>query len=210
MRYTGPKARRVRRQGFNVYGADKYDRILAKKSLPPGMQAAAKGTKGGKGKLSEYGKQLLEKQKACYMYGINDKQLRAVYTKATRTVGQSDATMRTLLERRLDNVVYRGGLAKTRLQSRQFASHGMFTINGIRVTIPSYQVKPGDVLKVRENRKSSPVFPGIVAAHEKYVAPAWMTVDPTQLSITIKELPTLDEHFDKAVDMRKVIGFYSR
>lgn len=208
MRYTGPKARRVRRQGFNVYGSDKYDRILAKKPSPPGMQAAAKG--GKKGKLSEYGKQLLEKQKACYMYGINDRQLNAIYTKAIRTVGQTDAIMQTILERRLDNVVYRSGLAKTRLQSRQFSSHGMFTINGVRVTIPSYQLKAGDVITVRQNRKSSPVFPSIVAAHEKYIAPAWMKVDPAALSIEIKELPSEEAHFDKSVDMRKVIGFYSR
>lgn len=207
MRYHGPKARRVRRQGFNIYGSEKYDRILAKKSLPPGMQAAAKGNKG---KLSEYGKQLLEKQKACYMYGINDRQLRAIYAKATHSVGQSDTMMRVLLERRLDNVVYRAGLAKTRLQSRQFASHGMFTVNGVRVTIPSYQVKQGDVIKVRDNRKSSPVFPTIVAAHEKYVPPSWIKADAATLSIEIKEIPSQEDHFDKAVDMRKVIGFYSR
>ncbi len=208
MRYTGPKARRVRRQGFNIYGSDKYDKILAKKPSPPGMQAAAKG--GKMSKLSEYGKQLLEKQKACFMYGINDRQLRAIYKRATQTEGQSDTMIRVILERRLDNVVYRSGLAKTRLQSRQFASHGMFTINGVRVTIPSYQVKAGDVITVRANRKSSPVFPGILSAHEKYVAPSWMKVNPSAISIEITELPSKEEHFDKAVDMRKVIGFYSR
>lgn len=207
MRYTGPKARRVRRQGFNVYGSEKYDRILAKKPTPPGMQAAMKT---GKGKLSEYGKQLLEKQKACAMYGINDRQLRSIYKQASRTVGQTDTMMRILLERRADNVLYRAGFAKTRLQARQFISHGLFTINDVRVTIASYQVSAGDTMKVRDNRKGSAVFPGIVAAHEKYLPPAWITANSSSLTITVKELPSQEDHFDRGVDMRKVIGFYSR
>lgn len=207
MRYHGPKARRVRRQGFNIYGSEKYDRILARKPNPPGMQAAAKG---GKGKLSEYGKQLLEKQKACYMYGITDKQLRSIYAEASRTVGQTDSMIHAILERRLDNVIYRAGFAKTRLQARQFVSHGLFTVNGTRVTVASLRLKAGDKVKVRENRKSSPVFPTIVAAHEKYVPPEWIRTDISTLSFEITKLPSEDAHFDKAVDVRKVIGFYSR
>lgn len=207
MRYTGPKARRVRRQGFNIYGSDKYDKILQKKPYAPGMQAAARQ---GRGKLSEYGKQLLEKQKACYMYGLNDRQLRAVFAKATRTTGQTDTMMRTILERRMDNSLFRGGFAKTRIQARQFVSHGLFTVNGVRVTIPSFQLSAGDVVKVRDNRKTSVVFPSIVAAHEKYVPPSWLKADSSTLTLEVKEIPTNEEHFDKSVDMRKVIGFYSR
>ncbi len=207
MKYTGPKARRVRRQGFNVYGSDKYDRILTKKPYAPGMQAAAKT---GRTKISEYGKQLLEKQKVCYSYGLTDKQLRAVYKKASETVGQTDMMMKSILERRLDNVVFRAGFAKTRLQARQFTSHGIFTVNGVRVTIPSYQLKKGDTVKVRENRKSSPVFPGILAAHEKYVPPSWVSSNPSTLTLELKEVPSEEQHFDQSIDMRKVIGFYSR
>lgn len=209
MRYTGPKARRVRRQGFNVYGAAKYDKILSRKPLPPGMQAAARGGKGG-GKLSEYGKQLLEKQKVCSMYGVTDRQLRSLFARASRTTGQTDTTMRLLLERRLDNVLYRGGFALTRLQARQFVSHGMFTVNGVRVTIPSYQVKAGDVVMVRAQRKGSPVFPPIAAQHEKYLPPSWLASDASALKIDVRSLPTAEEHVDQSVDMRKVIGFYSR
>jgi small subunit ribosomal protein S4 len=208
MRYTGPKARRVRRQGVNIFGSDKYDRILQRKPYAPGMQAAARMGRGGK--ISEYGKQLLEKQKVCYMYGVLDRGLRAIYREASRTVGQTDTMIHTLLERRLDNVLYRAGFAKTRMQSRQFISHGLFTVNGVRVTIPSYQVEEGDVIRVREQRKLSPVFAPILAAHERYTPPDWLKVDPSALNIEVRTLPTEEKHFEKSIDMRKVIGFYSR
>ena len=207
MRYTGPKARRVRRQGFNIYGSDKYDRILQKKPYPPGMQAA---TRTGKVKLSEYGKQLMEKQKACYMYGVTDKQLRAIYAEASRTIGNTDAMMHAMLERRLDSAVYRAGFAITRLQSRQFVSHGIFTVDGVRVTIPSFRVKAGQKVKVRAQRKSSPVFAPILTTHEKYTPPDWIVADPSTISFEVRALPSEEKHFEKGVDMRKVIGFYSR
>lgn len=208
MRYTGPKARRVRRQGFNIYGSDKYDKILQKKSYPPGMQAAARSGRGGK--LSEFARQLLEKQRACYMYGLTDKQLQGIYRESSRTLGQTDSMMLSLLERRLDNAVYRAGYATTRMQARQFISHGLFTVNGVRVTVASYRIKAGDKVKVRESRKGSPVFPGILHAHEKYTPPGWLKTDPAAIAFEVVSIPG-DEHFtDKAVDMRKVIGFYSR
>lgn len=207
MRYTGPKARRVRRQGFNIYGADKYDKILQKKPYPPGMQAAGRK---GKVKLSEYGKQLLEKQKVCGMYGVHDKQLRGIYAEASQTLGQTDSMMHTLLERRLDSTLFRAGFAKTRIQSRQFISHGLFTVNGVRVTIPSYRVKPGDKVQVRTVRKGSPVFGPILAAHEKYMPPDWLKVDAAALTFEVRAIPAEEKHFEQGVDMRKVIGFYSR
>ena len=207
MRYTGPKARRVRRQGINIYGSEKYDKILSRKPYAPGMQAAART---GKGKISEYGKQLLEKQKACYTYGIQDRMLRGIYKEASRTVGQTDAMMHTSLERRLDSTLYRAGFANTRMQARQFISHGLFTVNGKRVTIASHRVEVGDKIKVRDNRKGSPVFAPILAAHERYTAPDWLSVDKATISIEIKALPVEEKHFDQAIDMRKVIGFYSR
>lgn len=208
MRYHGPKARRVRRQNFNVYGSEKYDKILSKKPYPPGMQAASRG--GRAPKLSEYGKQLLEKQKICSMYGVHDKQLRSVYAEAIRQIGQTDSIMHGLLESRLDSAIYRAGFAKTRLQSRQFVSHGIFTVNGVRVTIASYRLKVGDKVKVRENRKSSPVFAPILEANQKYVAPDWIKTDPSTISFEVHALPTEEKHFEMGVDMRKVIGFYSR
>lgn len=208
MRYTGPKARRVRRQGFNIYGSDKYDRILQKKPYAPGMQAASRQGRGGK--LSEFGKQLLEKQKVCGMYGVHDKQLRSIYAEASRQVGQTDAIMNAILESRLDSALYRAGFAKTRLQARQFVSHGLFTVNGVRVTIPSYRLSAGDTVKVRDNRKSSAVFPPILTANDKYSAPDWMKADGPTLTIEVKMLPAEEKYFEQGVDMRKVIGFYSR
>jgi DNA-directed RNA polymerase subunit beta len=163
-----------------------------------------------RGKLSEYGRQLLEKQKACLMFGVQDKRLRAIYSEASRTVGQTDRMMRMLLERRLDNVLFRAGYAQSRIQARQFVSHGLFTVNGVRVTVASYQVKVGDKIQVRENKKSSPVFAPIVQAHERYTPPEWLKSDPSKLSAEVVLLPTEDKHLDQSVDMRKVIGFYSR
>jgi len=208
MRYTGPKARKARRLGSNIYGSPKYDKVLSRKPLPPGNQVALSGGRGGK--LSEFGKQLLEKQKVANIYGLTDKQLRAVYAEASRTVGQTNTTMHTLLERRLDSAIYRAGFALTRMQARQFVSHGLFTVNGARVTIPSYRLKVGDTVTVREKVKSSPVFSTILAAQEKYTPPSWIKADPAHISFTIAALPSQEDHFEQLVDMRKVIGFYSR
>lgn len=208
MRYTGPKARKARRQGANIFGSAKYDKILARKPQAPGMQAAARGGRGGK--LSEFGKQLLEKQKVAHIYGITDKQLRSIYAEASTAVGQTNTMMHTLLERRLDNALYRAGFAMTRMQARQFISHGLFTVNGTRVTIASYRVKEGDKVQVRDRVKNSPVFGPILTAQDKYVPPAWITADPAMLSFTVTALPTDESQFDQLIDMRKVIGFFSR
>lgn len=194
---------------MNLFGSDKYDKILQRHPSPPGKPPKEKG-KGGRGKLSEYGRQLLEKQKACLMFGVHDKRLRAIYSEASETVGQTDRMMRILLERRLDNVLYRAGYASTRIQARQFISHGLFSVNGVRVTIPSYQVKAGDKIKVRETKKASTVFAPILQAHERYMPPDWLKADPSQMTAEVVMLPSEDKHLDQAVDMRKVIGFYSR
>lgn len=194
---------------MNLFGSDKYDKILQRRPTPPGKVPKEKG-KGGRGKLSEYGRQLLEKQKACLMFGVHDKRLRAIFSEASQTVGQTDQMMRMLLERRLDNVLFRLGFASSRIQARQFVSHGLFTVNGVRVTIPSYQVKAGDKIQVRENKKSSPVFAPIIEAHQRYVPPDWLKAEPSKLSAEVVMLPTEDRQLDQSVDMRKVIGFYSR
>ncbi len=207
MRYTGPKARRVRRLGVNIFGADKYDRVLQRKPYPPGMQAASRT---GKAKISEYGKQLLEKQKVAFTYGVHDKRLRAIYAEASETLGQTDTMMAALLERRLDNALFRAGFASTRMQARQFVSHGLFTVNGVRVTIPSYKVSIGDKVEVRAQRKSSPVFPAILAAHERYTSPDWIKTNSSMISFEVIALPSEEKHFESSIDMRKVIGFYSR
>lgn len=204
MKYTGPKARRVRRHGSNIYGSDKYDRILVRKPYGPG-----KGPRARAGRQSEYAQQLKEKQKMRDMYGLSERQFRRLYEAASAAVGQTGEKMQELLERRLDNVVYRAGFALTRLQSRQFVGHGHFTVNGRRVTVPSYLVHPGDVIAVRERSKSSPVFGPILEAHEKYAAPSWMKVDSVAMRVEVAGFPE-PQHAEQGVDVRQIIELYSR
>jgi small subunit ribosomal protein S4 len=204
MKYTGPKARRARRQGLNLYGSDKYDKILQRKPYGPG-----KGPKTRSGRDSEYAKQLKEKQKARDMYGISEKQFRLLYTEALKSKGRTGDQMKSLLEQRLDNVIYRAGFAMTRMQSRQFAGHGLFLVDGVRVTTPSYRVQPGQKITVRTQAKDSPVFTGIREKHAKYGAPKWLTVDANQLSADVVSVPEGTDG-EQAVDMRMVVEFYSR
>jgi small subunit ribosomal protein S4 len=204
MKYNGPKARRVRRLGVNIYGSDKYDKVLQRKQNGPG-----KNPKDRPGKLSEYGQQLREKQKARDMYGLSESQFSRLYGMATKVTGQTGDALKQMLEQRLDNVVYRAGFAMTRIQSRQFVGHGLFMVDGVRVTVPSFQVKPGQVITVRPQSKDSPVFGTIAAAHQKYTAPEWLKVDAGQLRAEIVSLPK-PEHAEQAIDMRQIVEFYSR
>ncbi len=204
MKYTGPKAKKVRRHGMNLFGSAKYDKILQRKPYGPGRNAQTRPSKP-----SEYSRQLLEKQKARDMYGLSERQFRRMYDTASKIPGQTGEVLKQLLERRLDNVVYRAGLAKTRMQSRQFTSHGVFLVNGVRVTTPSFQVKPGMVITVRPRMKTSPVFPPIIESNGKYNAPNWLTVDTKDLKIEVKTLPT-GANAEQAIDMRQIVEFYSR
>ncbi len=208
MRYTGPKAKKCRRVGVNLFGSDKYDKIMQKKPAAPGKAPNLKGGRGSK--LSEYGRQLMEKQKVCLVYGVHDRQLSRMYGEATKRVGATDTLIKASLESRLDSALFRAGFANTRIQARQFISHGLFTVNGQRVTIASYQVKPGDKVAVRTQTKGSSVFTGILEAHQRYSAPDWLKVDTNALSFEVMALPSEEKHFEQAIDMRKVIGFYSR
>ena len=204
MKYNGPKARRVRRQGMNLYGSDKYDRILQKKPYGPG-----KGPKTRSPRDSEYAKQLKEKQKARDIYGLSERQFRRLYGEAIKSKGKTGDTLKQLLERRLDNVIYRAGFAMTRLQSRQFAGHGLFLVDGQRVTSPSYRVQPGQVVTVRPKAKTSAVFGPILEKHEKYHAPKWLNVNAGDLKAEVAALPEATDA-EQAVDMRLVVEFYSR
>ena len=204
MKFTGPKARKVRRYGMNLFGSDKYDKILQRKPYGPG-----KSPKTRQGRDSEYARQLKEKQRARLMYGLSERQFRLLYTESIKAKGQTGDMMKTLLERRLDNVIYRAGFAITRLQSRQFAGHGMFLVNGKRVTSPSYRVKPGEVISVRPKKKDSPVFSTILAKNEKYAAPKWLRADTAVLKVEVVTEPT-PEDAEQSVDMRQVVEFYSR
>lgn len=204
MKYTGPKAKICRRFGTNIYGSDKYDKILQRKPQGPG-----KGPRDRMGRKSEYAQQLAEKQKMRSIYGLSERQFHGLYKAAAAAEGQTGDVMKQLLERRLDNVLYRAGFSLTRLQSRQFVSHGLFTVNGIRVTVPSYRIREGDKIAVRERSKTSPIFGPILQAHEKYMPPEWIKADARDLSAEVIALPDA-ESAEQAVDIRQVIEFYSR
>ncbi|MBI3336620.1 30S ribosomal protein S4 [Candidatus Peregrinibacteria bacterium] len=204
MKYIGPKAKKCRQQGMNLFGSDKYDRILQKKPYAPG-----KGPRVRSGRKSPYARQLLEKQRIRTLYGVNERQFRCLYADASRAKGQTGELLKQLLERRLDNVIYRAGFALTRLQSRQFVGHGLFKVDGRRVTCASYSVRPGQKIAIRDKTKDSPVFAMIRDAHAKYLPPPWLHVDLAALLIDVISLPE-PKDAEQAIDVRQVIEFYSR
>ncbi len=189
---------------MNLYGSDKYDKIMQRKPFGPGKNAKTRQARD-----SEFGKQLKEKQKAREMYGLSESQFRRLYDEALKTKGKTGDRMRTLLEQRLDNVLYRSGFAMTRMQARQFAGHGLFQVNGVRVTVPSFRVQPGQMITARPQAKESPVFGPILEHNEKYTAPKWLKVDPSALKAEVVAVPAAEDG-EQGVDMRLVIEFYSR
>lgn len=146
-RYTGPKTRIARKFGEAIFGEDK---AFERRNYPPGQHGLAKR----RGKKSEYAVQLMEKQKAKYTYGILERQFRNLFEKAAAASGVTGEILLQLCEARLDNVVYRMGIAPTRRSARQFVSHRHITVNGELVNVPSYHLKPGDIVAVREKSKS--------------------------------------------------------
>lgn len=204
MKYTGPKARLCRREGFNLFASDKYQKIMGRRPGIPGLH-------GGKrlGKMTEYAKQLREKQKAKRMFGLSEKQFRRTFDKASAMSGITGENMLQLLERRLDNVLFRSGFAATRMQARQFASHGLFMLNGRRIDVPSVQLRVGDVIEVRPKSKNSPVFKKNLEDLGKADAPTWLKVDAKKLQIEVTDLPAV-QHFEQAIESQMIVEFYSR
>lgn len=168
-----------------------------------------KATRGKRPKqISDYGQQLIEKQKIRFSYGITEKQLENYVKEATtmKKVAPRDALFQ-LLESRLDNTLYRTGVAVTRRLARQMASHGHFTVNGIRTTVPSYRLTEGDVVALREGSKSRVLFQNLDTKLAKVTTPAWLTFDAKSLSATVKGTPVNDDTF---LDFGSVLEFYSR
>jgi len=161
-------------------------------------------------KKSEYAMQLTEKQKVKFVYGILEKQFHMYYEKATRMQGKAGDNLLSLCERRLDNVVYRLGFAKTRREARQLATHGHFTVNGQRVDIPSYQVKTGDVIEVREKSRASVKFKGLLGEDAPMVTlPKWLTRDKNTLQGTVVAMPVRDD-VDFPVEEHLIVELYSK
>jgi len=163
----------------------------------------------GRGKKSEYALQLQEKQKAKFIYGVLEKPFRNYYEKADRQKGMTGENLMTMLESRLDNVVFRMGFARTRKEARQVVDHKMFLVNGKQVNIPSYLVKAGDVIEVREKSKNIQRFKDILEVTAGRVTPEWVEVDAENLKGTVKELPNR-EQIDVPVDEMLIVELYSK
>ena len=161
-------------------------------------------------KQSEYGMQLNEKQKVKFIYGMLEKQFRSYYEKAVKMPGKTGENLLILCERRLDNVVFHLGFAATRRQARQLVNHGHFTVDGKKVDIPSYQVKPGQVIAVKEKSKASSLFQRLTGEDAPFITtPAWMEKDANELKGTILRMPTRED-IDYPVEEHLIVELYSK
>jgi len=201
-RKLGPKVKASRRYGIALH--PKAERILAKRNYPPGVHGPA-----GRGKTTDYGLQLAEKQKAKLLYGMMERQFANYYTKAVRQSGDSSENLIRLLEMRLDNTVYRLGLATSRDQARQMVTHAHLTVNGKKVNIPSYQVSVGDVIAVRDRSKKSPLFMNSAERLKSATTPSWLSLDDKSLSGKVVDLPK-KEDAGPWFDVKTIIEFYSK
>ncbi|MFA6321980.1 MAG: 30S ribosomal protein S4 [Candidatus Buchananbacteria bacterium] len=203
-----PKCKKCRREGVKLFlKGEKCSTAkcpIIRRNYPPG----AHGTKR-KGRLTEYGTQLREKQKAKRIYGIFERQFRNYYEKAVNQTGDSQENLRRLLEMRFDNVVYRMGFAKSRTQARQMVGHGMFFVNNKKVNIPSYQMKPKDQISINEHKIKSKNFVDLEKSLETKDTISWIHVDPKNLSAKILNAPKGDE-LQQTFNPRLIIEFYSK
>ena len=201
-RYIGPKSKIARKFGEAIFGTDKS---LEKKNYPPGQHGLMRKRK----KVSEYGTQLLEKQKAKAIYGIQEKQFRRTFEEAARVGGITGENLMRILESRLDNVVFRLGFARTRKEARQTVSHGHITVNGKRVDIPSYRVRPGDVVAVADKAKEMLVIKSALVSNERMQVPAWLEVDIEKLQGNVLSLPNRDQ-IDLDINEQLIVELYSK
>ncbi len=198
-RYTGPSYKQARRVGFSVLENGKD---IARRPYGPGQHGADR-----KGKLSNYGVQLKEKQKVRFMYGLNEKQFRKTFNEAAKMKGVHGEDFLKLLESRLDNLVYRLGLASTRRGARQLVNHGHITVDGQKVDIPSYRVKPGSVIAVKENSKDMKVIKESLEKVTNRVE--FVTFDEAKLSGTYVRYPERRE-LNADIDESLIVEFYNR
>jgi len=199
-RYTGPKAKIARRFNEAIFGPSK---ALQKKAYPPGQHG-----RGRRKKQSEYAVQLMEKQKAKYTYGVLERQFSNLFDKASRKSGITGEALLQLLESRLDNIVYRLGISPTRRGARQFVSHKHITVNGSVVNIPSYQVKVGDVIGVREKSKSLEAITDslVITATRNY---AWLEWDASEMHGKMIAVPQRDE-IPENIQEQLIVELYSK
>lgn len=201
MRYTGPKAKLCRRLGVNLFGTEKYTKILRNRQSKPGVHGAKFAKKG------EFGRQLEEKQKVRYLFGVSEKQTSRYMKQAIAQSGDTGQNFLRLFERRLDNVIYVAQFAVTRPQARQMVTHGHFKLNGRRVDIPSILVKPGDKIELVEKFAKSPLYSDL--GNVKDFSPKWLKADLKKLSVEVLALPEQDD-LEKSIESQLIVEFYSR
>lgn len=199
-RYTGPATRVSRRLRVDLVGGDM---AFERRPYPPGQAGR------NRIKESEYLLQLQEKQKARYTYGVMEKQFRRYYEEANRLPGKTGDNLVILLESRLDNVVYRAGLARTRRQARQLVSHGHFTVNGKNINVPSYKVTQYDIIDVRDRSKKMEWFEDAQDALIDANVPAWLQVVPDTLRILVHQLPERAQ-IDIPLQEQLIVELYSK
>ena len=198
-RYTGPSYKQARRVGFSVGETGKE---LARRPYGPGQHGQDR-----KGKLSDYGTQLKEKQKVRFMYGVNERQFKKTFNEASKMSGIHGTNFLRLLESRLDNLVYRIGFASTRRGARQLVNHGHVTVNGKKVDIPSYRVKPGDVISMKEDDKNLKVVAESLAKVTKRVE--FINYDEGKMEATYVRLPERNE-LNADIDEALIVEFYNK
>ena len=194
----------VRKFGENIFGNPKYDRLLNRKPYGPGQHAQTR-----RGKISNYGLQLQEKQKIKFMYGLLEKQFRITFKKAEKLKGETGTNMLQLLESRLDNVVYRLGFAPTRPAARQLVSHRHFLVNGAPVNIPSYIVKPGDEISVREKSKKMSIILDSIRTIKGDIDLPWLDLDKAKMLGFFNSVPERDQ-MGLTINEQLVVELYSK
>lgn len=204
-RYRGPVGKISRRLGIGV--TEKGQRILSKRPFPPGQH----GPGARRRQVSDYGLQLTEKQKARHVYGVLERQFRRLFQQAARQSGVTGDHLLSLLERRLDNVIYRLGWAVTRSQARQLVTHGHIVVNGRRTNIPSFTVKVGDVITVRTQSMKRVYFKNLVDSGElnSYRAPDWLHLKPADLTGEVVNLPRREDA-EPDINEQLIVEYYSR
>ncbi|MGB9765925.1 MAG: 30S ribosomal protein S4 [Sulfurihydrogenibium sp.] len=201
-RYIGPLTKVSRRLGAFIGGNLES---FQKRNFPPGQHGRTQGRK----KLSDYGVRLQEKQKLKFLYGgLREGQFRRYFEEASKKAGNTGVVLLQLLERRLDNVVYRLGFAKTRQQARQLVKHGHFLVNGKKVDIPSYRVDAGDIIEVREKSKKLAIFKENLESRDPRSIPKWLELDKENMRGKVVEIPEEIE-LEIPVNVQYIIEFYS-
>lgn len=206
MRYTGPKVKICRREGYNLFGTEKCNTNTDSKK------------KGRTPKMSEYGVQLRKKQAAKRQFGLSERQFQGYYNKAIRKQWVTGDVLLRMLEMRFDTVVFRANFARTIMQSRQAVNHAHFLVNGKKVNIPSYQLEVGDIISLKEKMKESTLYKSLLEDFQafssknssaKITQSSWLTVNPKDLTITVSAVPEKKD-FDNMIDVARIIEFYSK